>query len=327
MGNSIGQTPKMPRRGEFTARVADQIHLGDGNNSLLLALAGQPADCLAQAKAGQFIQVACRDLNDFRQTDPLLRRPFSIAGISKNYQQLRPHSDAKPAGFEGLFLEIIYRVLGPGTAWLSRQKAGDSINLLGPLGNGFSLPGDPNEKVILIGGGVGLPPLYFLADQLSQAGFTNLLGFAGARTKSHFETAANLAKLPSDPLIPAAVLEPFARSKTDAILATEDRSIGFPGSIVQALEMFLQKRSDWNQARIYTCGPKGMLKAVADLARRHNLAGQVCMENYMSCGIGLCQSCVVAVKTAAAEPDGTAGKYKLVCSNGPVFDMEKIIWD
>jgi len=327
MGNSIGQTPKIPRRGEFTARVADQIHLGDGNNSLLLALAGQSADCLAQAKAGQFIQVACRDLNDFRNTDPLLRRPFSIAGISKNYHWLRPHSTAKPAGLEGLFLEIIYRVLGPGTVWLSCLKAGDSVNFLGPLGNGFSLPHDQNGKVILIGGGVGLPPLFFWADQLSQAGFTSLLGFAGARTKSHFEVAANLEMLPSDPLIPAAVLEQFARSKTDTIIATEDQSIGFPGSIVQALERFLQKHQDWSQASMYACGPKGMLKAVADLARRRTMTGQVCMENYMSCGIGLCQSCVVAVKTAAAEPDKTAGKYKLVCSNGPVFDMEKIIWD
>jgi dihydroorotate dehydrogenase electron transfer subunit len=327
MGKSLDQIQKTPRRGEFIATVGDQIPLGDGNNSLLLTLVGQAADCFAQAQAGQFVQLACRDLNDFRQTDPILRRPFSIAGISRNYNQLRPCSAEKPLGHDRIFLEIIYRVLGPGTTWLSRRKAGDSINLLGPLGNGFSMPQQKETKIILIGGGVGLPPLFFLADQLAQAGFAQVLGFGGARTKSHFETTAVIKNGDPDPLIPALILEQFNRSGTNSVIATEDGSLGFAGSIIQALEMFLQKQNEWNKSRIFACGPKGMLKAVADLAQRRNMTGQVCMENYMSCGIGLCQSCVVAVKTASTEPDGAAGKYKLVCSNGPVFDMEKIIWD
>jgi dihydroorotate dehydrogenase electron transfer subunit len=314
-------------RGEFTAKICDQRHLGDRNNSLLLELSGDGASCFAAAGAGQFVQLACRDFSDPRQTVPLLRRPFSIAGVSAIYNELRPNATEIIQTNQGIFLEVIYRVLGPGTKWLMDRTTSEEINLLGPLGNGFSISDNIETKNILIGGGVGLPPLFFLADQLTKAGIKNNIAFAGARTKSHFEATAAMKEGEFDPLRPVMLLEQFNRSGTASVAATEDGSFGYAGSVVAALNKFLDTQPDWRDARIFACGPHGMLKEVAALAQRRTMACQVCMEAYMSCGIGLCQSCVVAVKSVSQEEKGTDRKYKMVCSNGPVFDAEKIIWE
>jgi len=316
--NSKNSTANAPQRGEFIATVVAQQPFGTEYRYLLLELIGRGGGVFAGAKAGQFVQLACRSLEEVRSSGPLLRRPLSIAGISDKGQAIR--------------LEIIYQVRGPGTKWLAQCSAGDTINLLGPLGNGFTIPKDSQKPAILIGGGVGLPPMFFLADQLAKLQFKKVTAFAGGRTKNHFEGIVDSSISPSkQPLRSRSILEQFKRSNTGCVIATDDGSLGFHGNVVGALDNFLESQSGWDQAQLYACGPEGMLKAIAQLAQRRNMDCQVCMEAYMACGIGICQSCVVAVRdrrsAASSKSVDDKKQYKLVCTNGPVFDAKTIIWE
>ena len=300
------------RRGEFVGAIVHLDSFSEELKSLTLELTGQGAECFVPAKAGQFVQLACRELQNARCPTPLLRRPFSIAGVQ--YESERVH------------LEIMYRVMGPGTKWLADRNPGDSINLLGPLGNGFKLPKEPGRPALLIGGGVGLPPMFFLADRLVEAGHKDVTAFVGARGKDQFIGSLCLeAGNPSDPLKPQALIKQFSRSGTGCILATDDGSWGYPGLVVDALDQYLAKQDNPTGVDLYACGPEGMLRAICELAVKYDLPCQVCMEAYMACGIGLCQSCVVQVKSQAAKE--TEPSYKLVCTNGPVFDSRSIVWD
>jgi len=337
------------RRGEFVGVIASVRSFSEELKSLRLALSGGGGQCFAQAKAGQFVQLACRNLGNFRCPTPLLRRPFSIAGIEREAEQIH--------------LEILYRVRGPGTNWLAHRSVGESINLLGPLGNGFSLPGESDRQAILVGGGVGLPPMFFLADKLVEAGYKKIVAFAGAGSKDQFigslcpvdsnEDGTLKNTSPPSPrsakatqgrrsglgkhnaskprtsvsgcLEPQPVLEQFNRSGTGCILATDDGSCGFYGFVVDALDQYLTEQGDVSGVDLYACGPDGMLRAISVVAEKYDLPCQVCMEAYMACGIGLCQSCVVQVKSQAAKE--TEPNYKLVCANGPVFDSRAIVWE
>ena len=311
MNQKSAQNNQNLRRGEFTGSIAAIHSFSEELKSLRLALSGQAAECFAQAKAGQFVQLACRELQNARCPTPLLRRPFSIAWVQ--YESERVH------------LEIMYRVLGPGTKWLALRRPGDSINLLGPLGNGFKLPKEPGRPALLVGGGVGLPPMFFLADRLVEEGHKDVTAFVGARSKDQFigSICPELGNS-SDPLKPQPVIEQFNRSGTGCILATDDGSFGYHGLVIDALDQYLAEQDNPTAVDLYACGPEGMLKAVSELAVKFDLPCQICMEAYMSCGIGLCQSCVVQVKSQAAKE--TKPSYKLVCTNGPVFDSRSIIW-
>ena len=121
-------------------------------------------------------------------------------------------------------------------------------------------------------------------------------------------------------------MQQFSRSGTSSIIATDDGSMGYHGNVVEACREILVGNEQWAEAEVFACGPVGMLKAVAGFAREKGNPCQVCMEAYMACGIGLCQSCVVAMKAGAAD-DVESKKYKLVCVNGPVFDADKVDWD
>jgi dihydroorotate dehydrogenase electron transfer subunit len=312
MDQKNNQSDKAIRRGEFVGTIAQISSFSHDLKSLTLELSDRAAECFAQAKAGQFVQLACRDLENSRCPTPLLRRPFSIAQITTDKQRVR--------------LEIIYRILGPGTNWLSRRTTGETIDLLGPLGNGFTLPNENNRKAILLGGGVGLPPMFFLADQLTKAGHKQITALAGARSKDQFIGSLCLESYnPSKPLIPQPVIEQLNRSGTNCIFATDDGSVGYHGLIVDALDQYLAAQEDPSGIDLYACGPDGMLRAISVLAEKFDLPCQICMEAYMACGIGLCQSCVVQVKSQTEKE--TKPNYKLVCTNGPVFDSRSIIWE
>ncbi len=321
MGQKSDQNNQKLRRGEFTGVIAEMCNFSEELKSLRLVLNGPGAQCFAQAKAGQFVQLACRDLGNLRCPTPLLRRPFSIAGIEREGEQLH--------------LEILYRVRGPGTNWLAHRSEGETINLLGPLGNGFTLPRDPDRRAILVGGGVGLPPMFFLADKLAEAGFRKIVAFAGARSRNHFIGTVCLDSFNAvEPLKLQPVLEQFNRSGTGCILATDDGSCGYHGFVVDALDQYLTSSEELSDIDLYACGPDGMLRAISVVAEKYDLPCQVCMEAYMSCGIGLCQSCVVQVRSlphtqAELEHATRTDKpqYKLVCTNGPVFDSKSIVWE
>ncbi|MCF7956809.1 MAG: dihydroorotate dehydrogenase electron transfer subunit [Phycisphaerae bacterium] len=296
------------KRGQYVGRIGGQRSFGVGHRVMTIEFEGEAGSVLGGAVPGQFVQVACRDMDISRVGDPLLRRPFSIAGVR-----------VEPGNFgEVTCLDLVYRVVGPGTRWLERRRVGDLVDVIGPLGNGFTLPED--GKAILLGGGIGFPPMFFLADELSRRGVQKV-AFAGTRTVSHIEGSLKPAAIDSaDVLEPTMALEEFVRSQTACVITTDDGSCGYGGSIVAALGEFLVRNPDWGDAVLYACGPDGMLKALAGFAAEKGMACQVCMEAYMACGIGVCQSCVVTVK------EGTAQKYKMVCANGPVFDAARVVW-
>ncbi len=230
------------------------------------------------AKPGQFIEVKCSDEND-----PLLRRPLGVHRILKNG------------------IEILYEVVGKGTELLSKRKAGETLDMIGPLGNGFIL----NAKryplnAILIAGGIGVAPLLALAERLAYSKKQKIHVFIGAKTKEHIICS-----------------EDFKKIGCDVSVSTENGSRGHKGFITDLLLDFLNAKRYTLYANIYACGPNAMLKAVAKIAESKKTPCQISLEERMACGIGVCLGCPVKVKVA---------EYKMVCKDGPVFDAKEIVW-
>jgi dihydroorotate dehydrogenase electron transfer subunit len=248
-----------------------------------------------------------------------LRRPFSLAG--------------RADGPEGVRLELIHRIVGVGTQWLSELKVGDRLDVLGPLGNRFRLPG-ANEIPLLVGGGVGIPPMLYLAQKLKGK---NGVAFCGALTRDLLPlTVTGDAPAPSqDSTEPLNNIGEFARHGVAAVITTDDGSYGFRGFVTQALERYLARmfptgRQQGVRPVIYTCGPEGMMKRVAEIAGTRGIECQVAVERAMACGMGTCQSCCIRLRRDPAR-DGRAfeGKdwiYKLACTDGPVFLGTDLLW-
>jgi dihydroorotate dehydrogenase electron transfer subunit len=282
-------------------------------------------------RPGQFIQIGCRppngamdgdalrgrdiewqpgerpDLHQPELCDPLalLRRPFSLSG--------RVDDD------NGTRLEIVHRIVGVGTQWLSELKVGDRIDLIGPLGNAFNIPDDKSIG-LLVGGGVGLPPMFYLAEALAGAGWRGV-GFVGAQSRDLLAVT-----LDGDHAAE------FAAHNFDTVFTTNDGSYGLKGLITDGLRQRLDTLSDEDVRRavIFTCGPEPMMHAVAKLAAEHSIDCQVCLEQAMACGMGTCQSCVVRIEDVtrphAVAEDGRPWRYKLACTDGPVFDASDVVW-
>lgn len=245
------------------------------------------------AKPGQFVQIqicnssveAGRAVPAGRQDLPLLRRPFSIHKINND-------------GFT-----IIYHIVGKGTKILSEIDTAVEVphaehlrlDIIGPLGNGFSI--DKNKTVVLIAGGCGSAPLYCLEEELKKKGIESHF-FMGATTK--------------DLLLCG---EDFAKIGTKLYLSTDDGSCGEKCTVSALYSSYIQTLDPKN-CIIYTCGPKPMMKAVSEIAQKNNIPCQVSLEEYMACGIGACLGCVVE----------TVNGNKRVCKDGPVFDSREIIW-
>ncbi len=246
----------------------------------------------------------------------LLRRPFSLAGRG---------DDA-----HGTWLEIIHRVVGVGTDWLAKLAPGMAVDLIGPLGNAFELPSD-KSIALLVGGGVGLPPMFYLAEALQSAGW-EAVGFVGALTRDLLAVTFNSGVGPSSDGTPAASVAEFAKLGFKAVVTTDDGSLGLRGRITAGLEQYLagQTKAETQRTVVFTCGPHGMMHAVAKLAAAHGAACQVCLEQAMACGMGTCQSCVVKIeehaKPQAVTPEGRPWRFRLACTDGPVFDARMVLW-
>ena len=263
----------------------------------------------------------------------LLRRPFSLAG----------RRDCA-AGVE---LDVIHRVVGVGTDWMSRLRVGDAVDVLGPLGNHFILPPE-DELAILVGGGVGIPPMIYLASRLQGR---KAVVFSGALTRDLLPLTITRDALPPshDAVSPLHNIEEFARHGIPAVITTDDGSYGFRGFVTQALEQWLEdsgfrsegpakaggssERLNWEfqtlKAVIYTCGPEPMMKRVADIAAARNIECQIAVERAMACGMGTCQSCCIRVKKPdPAQPPlvGSDWCYRLACTDGPVFRGSELLW-
>ena len=195
-------------------------------------------------------------------------------------------------------LEVIYRVVGEGTSLLSRVRAGERIDVMGPLGSGFRLPtpGLTGDAVI-VGGGVGIPPLLFLADTLR---------------KEHPDAAVHvlLGGRSADFIL---CDDAFRSIGCPPQIATDDGSLGHHGLVTDLLAEAVSRNT---VGMVYTCGPTPMLKAVADLCGRAGIPCQVSFEARMACGVGACLSCVIP----------TSSGYRRVCTEGPVFPADEIAW-
>jgi dihydroorotate dehydrogenase electron transfer subunit len=250
----------------------------------------------------------------------LLRRPFSLAAR-------RDTPDAAE-------LDILYRTVGTGTAWMARLLTADSVHLIGPLGNHFTPP-PPNGLAILVGGGVGIPPMLYLASTLANQ---HAIFFAGATTRDLLPltiTADAPTPFPNsiDPLYNIAEL---AQYNIPAVITTDDGSWAFHGLVTQALEQYLDRffhtRDPGPGTRnptIYCCGPEPMMKRVADIAIRRGIDCQISVERAMACGMGTCQSCVIRVKKPDPAKPPLAGKdscYRLACTDGPIFHAADLLW-
>lgn len=299
------------------------------------------------ARAGQFVHVLPRLSGASETHDPLLRRAFSImstslasrlaAGTGQPGEATDTHEE---------WIEILFRVGGRGTSLLARSREGDALDVLGPLGNGFGLEGNLNplgssgqtgkaantdrgssnqghRPLLLVGGGIGVPPLIFAAQIASVSRETSGLefrveAFIGARNESELVG-----------------MQALQQAGVQVQIATDDGSQGQRGLVTAPLEKRLQEIQRQHQADaragshgsvaplVCACGPWPMLKAVAELCARLEVECRVSLEESMPCGVGVCNGCVVPVLQA---PDDY-GRFRRICVQGPVLDARIVDWD
>jgi len=257
---------------QIKAKILSNKQISPGHFKMSLAA----PSVAKKARPGQFIHVRCSD-----GIDPLLRRPLSIH---------RARSKT---------LEVFYKVVGKGTTILAQKKTGDKLDIIGPLGNGFDLKAARGKKqeAILVAGGMGIAPLFFLAERIAKSATIII----GAKTKKEVFCAKELKRLGAKVLI-----------------STDDGSMGKKGLATDLLKKILGNKP---LVTIYACGPKQMLKQVSTIAKRQHIPCQVSLENWMGCGLGACFGCVVRIGQAFEFV------YKRVCKDGPVFEAQEILWD
>jgi dihydroorotate dehydrogenase electron transfer subunit len=223
----------------------------------------------------------------------LLRRPFSVY---ESYPMDHPEKKRR-----GHFL-IFYKKVGKGTQKMSEFKRGQKIDMIGPLGNGFSLPRLPcPTDIVLIGGGVGIVSLYALTEVLDSR---RLFVFIGGKTKDDILCQEDFRK----------------QSVQRVFIATEDGSLGYRGTVV---DLFLSQKKEFEKNKrlyLYCCGPLGMLKTLAMTLKPREAFCQVSLEARMGCGFGACWGCVVKTKNPQLP-------YQRVCKEGPVFNLKDILWE
>ena len=249
---------------KIEAVVKSQEMLADGVYSMVLSA----PEIAGQAKAGQFVSVYTKD------SSKLLPRPISLCGIDKEKGELR----------------LVYRVAGAGTEEFSRYEAGEKVQVMGPLGNGFPLK---EKKAILIGGGIGIPPMLGLMKALD-CERTAVLGYRDSQLflKDEFEAFGPV------------------------YVATEDGSAGTKGNVLDAI-----RANGVEGAVIYACGPTPMLRAIKAYAAENAIECYISLEERMACGIGACLACVCQSK----EVDHHSNVHnKRICKDGPVFAAEEV---
>ncbi len=252
-------------RKKETGTVVEQKCIGTDIYSMIIK-----TEAAKSAVAGQFISVYCKDRTK------LLPRPISICEIEKESGTLR----------------IVYRIVGGGTREMSTYKAGDSIELIGPLGNGFMKR--EGKTAVLIGGGIGIPPMVQLARELKEMVSVRIV--AGYR----------------DELF----LTEELKDNGELYIATEDGSAGTKGTVLDAIRTQAVEGDV-----IYACGPTPMLRAIKEYAAENNIECQLSLEERMACGIGACLACVCQSKE---KDHHTNVKNKRICKDGPVFSAEEV---
>jgi dihydroorotate dehydrogenase electron transfer subunit len=227
------------------------------------------------ARPGHFINVRCGSV--------LLRRPLAVFSV------------------DGSSIGIFFKAQGKGTSWLAQRRAGEEIDILGPLGKGLF---DENnaKRVILVAGGVGLAPLYFYLKYNFHSGAKKIL-FYGARNANTIFFQNELIDMTDE-----------------CFFVTEDGSLGEKGLVNEELRRYFLTYSPQDGDLIMTCGPNAMIKEIISFAESENIPCQVSLESYMGCGCGVCLSCVIP----AENPEQAGESYFRLCTEGPVVDSKKI---
>lgn len=238
----------------------------------------QDAEMAAKCRVGQFLEIKAGGIEN------MLRVPISIARV------------------QGDLISILYHVVGNGTDVMSRMRVGETVNVLGPLGNGFPLDVIGDREVLFVAGGIGFGPFPFAMDSLS-----NWKLFYGIRDEAQLLLQDEITEL----------------EKTGkAFIATDNGSYGTKGYVTDLLDAYLSK--DANNKVIFCCGPNPMMKRVCEVAAKHGVESHISMEDYMGCGIGICVGCVRKIRDDS-KPNGW--DHKKVCKDGPVFKGEDILWN
>lgn len=260
----------MADRKKCTAHIESQVKLAEGIYSMWLKFP-EDTGIAREAVPGQFISMYSND------GSRLLPRPISICEINAS----------------GNMLKVVYRIAGKGTEEFSHMQAGDSIGIVAPLGNGFDIKNVSGKRVLIIGGGIGIPPMLGLAEKLGND-VTAVLGY---RDNSLFLKEE---------------FEPYAK----VYISTEDGSAGVKGNVIDAVRHYNIKADI-----IYACGPLPMLRGIKEFAAVNGIKAYVSLEEKMACGIGACLGCVCASKEKDAH---TNVNNKRICKDGPVFDAMDI---
>lgn len=248
---------------KMIANVQSQTKLASDIYSLILEV----PEIAKEAKAGQFVSVYSKD------SSRLLPRPISLCEVNKTNGTIR----------------LVYRTVGKGTNEFSKLLSGDTIEVMGPLGNGFTLK---DKKAILIGGGIGIPPMLQLAKELD-CEKSIVLGFR-------------------DETFLLDDLEQYGK----VYIASEDGQTGVKGNVLDAI-----KEYGIEGAVIYACGPTPMLRALKEYAIANDIEAQLSLEEKMACGIGACLACVCKSKEVDHH---TNVNNKRICKDGPVFDAREV---
>jgi dihydroorotate dehydrogenase electron transfer subunit len=230
-----------------------------------------------EARPGQFVMVKVAD-----GTFPLLRRPLSI-------------HDAGAGG-----IELFFKVAGQGTEILSRKKPGDPLDIIGPLGKGFTISEKmTGKRAFCVGGGRGIAPIYFLARELGARGVKTTVFYGGRR------------------IVDIPLRDKFEKAGIELHCSTDDGSFGFGGLVTELVGRELEHAKP---DILCACGPDAMMKALASLAAKHGVPSEFSLESVMGCGIGACWGCVHRIKNESG--DG----WTKICEEGPVFPGERILW-
>ncbi len=239
-----------------------------------------------QTRPGQFVMVKCA-----LDSEPLLRRPFSIFEVLRN-------EDGAVAG-----LSLLNKTVGVVTRALFALEPGQRLCCLGPLGQPFSVVPPPGEAW-MVAGGVGLAPFLTLAEALQARSTATTLFYGGQSSRDLY------------------YLDRFEQLGVRLFLTTEDSSLGEPGFVTAPLTRELEATPAGRPVTVYACGPTGMMRAVAGLAHQHQRASEVSLEPVMGCGLGGCYSCVVPVRSEDGSPHLVRS-----CLNGPVFAGDQVEWN
>jgi dihydroorotate dehydrogenase electron transfer subunit len=232
------------------------------------ALTVEAKSLARRAAPGQFVHIRCG-------AEHLLRRPISICDVN------------------GDTVSLVVEVRGAGTEWLARREPGDMLDILGPLGNGFDTGG---RRLLLVGGGIGVPPLLFAAKKAT----------GEKRAILGFQTRRRIL-----------LEEEFKNACDEVFITTDDGSAGEQGLVTAPLKRLLDRGA---ADSVLACGPRPMLRAVAELASQYGVPCQVSMEERMGCGIGACLVC------ACQTREGGELHMRHVCKDGPVFQGEAVVW-